>query len=490
MQTYYEDEQVSLFAPGGSSGRMCREHSHPAPQRVRTSASSWKKSSEFVSIPYMFLDLTPGHGDLLGEPYWEICSPWRGERLTRNTGVSPRGAAVSSLLRILLDKVPKKYYLTKTACLGILRRALQRGKELPVRLKLALELQSGLRRPTQAILTVLRGEAGAYHINQRNEGIDLGEVSGALMATQNMQMQTFVAEPPQAITAFSVNQRDEVRDLHDVTGALQAQPGMKQQTFVAAFSAGASAGAGTIGYGETAAPTLKGSPSGNCMPSILCINDQGGKVMGCSENITGTLRAQEHGHQPLILRPAEPKVYENHGIDGRYTGPHDVAPTMSARYGTGGNNIPLVQQEEVICIAGNAIDRQPQNGGNGMGWQKDVSYTLTATDKHAVMEPYQETIGTLCYGDEKGVGNQYVSQDKCIIAGEISEEERSVINLVRRLVPLECERLQGFPDGWTDIPGASDSARYKALGNSVAIPCVMFLMQGIRYVVDRDSRKK
>ena len=48
--------------------------------------------------------------------------------------------------------------------------------------------------------------------------------------------------------------------------------------------------------------------------------------------------------------------------------------------------------------------------------------------------------------------------------------------LIRRLTPLECERLQGFPDGWTDIPEASDSARYKALGNSVAIPCVEFIM--------------
>ena len=47
-------------------------------------------------------------------------------------------------------------------------------------------------------------------------------------------------------------------------------------------------------------------------------------------------------------------------------------------------------------------------------------------------------------------------------------------HLIRRLTPLECER---FPDGWTDIPGASDSARYKALGNSVAIPCVDFVMQ-------------
>ena len=55
--------------------------------------------------------------------------------------------------------------------------------------------------------------------------------------------------------------------------------------------------------------------------------------------------------------------------------------------------------------------------------------------------------------------------------------------LIRRLTPLECERLQGFPDGWTDIPGASDSARYKALGNSVAIPCVEFIMSRIAAVL-------
>lgn len=163
-----------------------------------------------------------------------------------------------------------------------------------------------------------------------------------------------------------------------MAGALGAQPGMKQQTFVAGFSAGAGASAGTIGYQEDVSPTLKGSPSGNCMPSILCINDQGGQIMECSENVTGTLRAQEHGHQPLVLRPGKPLLYENYGIDSRYTGPHKVAPTLSARMGTGGLNTSLVQQvpEEVICIAGNAIDRQPQNGGNGFGWQRDISYTL------------------------------------------------------------------------------------------------------------------
>jgi len=388
--------------------------------------------------------------------------------------------------------------------LGILRRAVERGKELPEKLKRALEIQAGLvlpdGRPTKL---------EAYHINQRDEGIDLHGVSGALMATSNMQMQTFITQPDGeenedcdgAIRpiAFAANQRDEVRDLHDVAGALGAQPGMKQQTFIAAgFSAGQGSKAGGVGYQEECAPTLKASDSGtNMVPSVLCLNDQGGSVMDCSEDVSGTLRAQEHEHQPL--------VYENHGIDARYAGPHRVAPTMSARYGTGGNNVPLVEQDTpVYCIVGNAIDRQPQNGGNGIGYQKDIAYTLTATDHHAVFsrqrvdvftenevvstesarqhkdatdlvaQPYQDAVGTLVRSDHKGISNQYVSDDKCIVESH---------NLIRRLTPLECERLQGFPDGWTNIPGSSDSARYKALGNSVAIPCVEYVMRGITLVL-------
>ena len=158
-----------------------------------------------------------------------------------------------------------------------------------------------------------------------------------------------------------------------MAGALQAQPGMKQQTFVAGFSAGAGASAGGIGYNESVAPTLKGSPGGNCMPSVLCLNDQGGSVMNCSENISGTLRAQERGHQPL--------VFDNHGQDSRFRGPVQTAQTVSSFFGMGGNNTSLVEQEaDAICIAGNTVDRQPQNGGNGLGCQDDLAYTLTATD--------------------------------------------------------------------------------------------------------------
>ena len=316
----------------------------------------------------------------------------------------------------------------------------------------------------------------AFHINQREETINLNGISGALMATTNMQMQTFVAE---GMRKFESAEKKE---------------------------------------------------------ECLCLNDQGGERIDVSVDITATLRAGMSGHPPLVMGiqqgsagteeipdPAlteeaetggnnQQILFENHGIDARYTGPHEVAPTMSARYGTGGNNVPLVSDmPESYCIAGNIIDREVQNGGNGLGCQPDISYTLTSADRHAVFsrqrsdeflqnrvtatqsarqhkdatdlvcEPYQNTVGTIGYTDHKGINNQYVSEDKCIV------ENRK---LIRRLTPLECERLQGFPDHWTDIPGASDSARYKALGNSVAIPCVDFVLRGIAYFLRKMKEEK
>lgn len=299
--------------------------------------------------------------------------------------------------------------------------------------------------------------------------------------------------------AFAANQRDEVRDLNDKAGALGAQPGMKQQTFVASFSAGAGASAGGIGYSEEITPTLKGTASGNCMPTVLCLNDQGGNVMECSEDKVGTLRAQEHGHQPLVLPMEEfaPMLFENHGIDSRYTGPHDVAPTMSARYGTGGNNVPLVSQGvETYCIMGNAIDREPHNGGNGIGYQEDIAYTLTATDHHAVFS--RQRVDVFCENDVVSTQSARQHKDATDLVWQESEMEcdaecedeaddnAPAVYLIRRLTPTECERLQGFPDDWTNVDGASDSVRYKALGNSVAMPCVYYIMQGIALALDAE----
>lgn len=367
MQTNYEAEQLSMFGQDLWYGKM-----FPAPlvqerQRAKTSESFWRRSSALNAIPFQSLDLTPGAGNLLGEFYWELISPWRGGASTLNTGVSPRDAKESSLSQILQADPPLKYYLSPKACLGILRRAFERGKELPKKLERALKIQAGLMRP-DGQPTGLE----AYHINQRDEVRDLHDVAGALGAQPGMKQQTFVASG--VVTKGNGDCfLSEERHTALSTGGGQAGQGYPC-VLTAAFSAGAGASAGGIGYGEELSPTLKGSAGGNCMPSVLCLNDQGGSVMEYSENVSGTLRAQEHGHQPL--------VYENHGIDSRYTGPHKVAPTMSARYGTGGNNVPLVEQDsDAICIAGNIVDRQPQNGGNGLGCQDDLAYTLTATDR-------------------------------------------------------------------------------------------------------------
>ena len=239
----------------------------------------------------------------------------------------------------------------------------------------------------------------------------------------------------------------------------------------ASFSAGAGASAGTIGYAEEVTPTLKGSPSGNCMPSVMCLHDQGGQRMDVCENMTGTLRASEKGHQPL--------VYENHGVDARIRESGEVSPTVTARYGTGGGNTPLVQEpNEVYCIVGNIIDRQPENGGNGCGYQENLAYTITTCDRHAVFA--RQRVDEFRGDDIASTQSARQAKDATDL---VVESDRQYAQLIRRLTPLECERLQGFPDGWTNIPGASDSARYRALGNSVAIPCVEFIMKSLNEVV-------
>lgn len=108
------------------------------------------------------------------------------------------------------------------------------------------------------------------------------------------------------------------------------------------------------------------------------------------------------------------------------------------------------------CLQGNGIDRSDNTGCCGKGWTEDVSYTLNATDRPAV-----------CYKNDDGQ------------------------MIVRRLTPLEHERLQGFPDGWTDIgeyidnhkrrKSTTDNARYKALGNSIAIPPWLWVLKRLNY---------
>ena len=385
MQRNAEAEQLSLFGPDTEYGRTSLELSPadgtPSPEkrgRERTSKSSSSPSSKLKNHTFMLLDLRPGAGNMLG-PCWEYDPVWLGSLGTLNTSECPSDAVESSLSQILLDTVPSKYYSSQTACRGILRRSEERGKELPKKLKTALMVQAGL--------------------------CSLDELS--------------------ELNAEADSDSSDGQDAENIK-------------FSAGFSAGAGSSAGSIAYSEQIAPTLKGSASGNCMPSVLCLNDQGGSIMECSENISGTLRSQEHGHQPLVL-PEGPALYENHGIDARYRGPLSVAPTLPARAGTGGNNLSLVAQ--------------PKPASSRQVYARHRSDAFRETD----------TAGTQSARQSKDATDVVLEQPF----------------LIRRLVPIECERLQGYPDGWTDVPGASDSARYRALGNSLAIPCVEYLIRRI-----------
>ena len=84
-----------------------------------------KQDSELVSIPYFYLDLKSKHVDLFGQRHWELRSPYRHNKRPLNTGVAPRKPLRASLSNILEVAPALKYYLSKTACIGILRRAFE-----------------------------------------------------------------------------------------------------------------------------------------------------------------------------------------------------------------------------------------------------------------------------------------------------------------------------------------------------------------------------
>ena len=110
--------------------------------------------------------------------------------------------------------------------------------------------------------------------------------------------------------------------------------------------------------------------------------------------------------------------------------------------------------------------RRAQNVDDYETWiEGGVMPTLNAFDNGDVRTTVM-VMGTLQARDYKGVGNQYVQEGKLIMGTD-----------VRRLTPVECERLQGFPDDWT--AGQSDSTRYKQMGNAVAVPVVEWIIQGI-----------
>lgn len=236
----------------------------------------------------------------------------------------------------------------------------------------------------------------------------------------------------------------------------------RDSVMCAGFKLGNSEQARSIGYAEEQSPTLNAECGGN-KPAVLCLNDQGGNVMGVSHDVSGTLRAQEHGHQPSVLDMS-------HACDViRDCG--EVAPSLQARMGTGGNQIPLTYQMQ----------------GFGDYREGDVASSCKQRD-------FKDSTDLVCAVDCRNFreGGETNGTLQAKSNGGISYNLQNTVRtgmIVRRLTPMECERLQGYPDGWTDIGEwmdskgkrhkAADSPRYKVLGNSIALPFWDFLAKRI-----------
>ena len=228
--------------------------------------------------------------------------------------------------------------------------------------------------------------------------------------------------------------------------------------------------------------------------------------------------------------------YENHGQDSRIKDCGEVAPAIPAQAGTGGNNLPLVQKvfaidsmasnamksrnphsgsreidvattldttnpspsknqggmaivEEAVAIAENVIGRKVENGGNGVGAKEGVCYTLDTVGVHGVCYPIDMT--NVDGREKHPMGKAY--DELGTAAYSLTRRRPSGVCLpgvVRRLVPVECERLMGFPDGWTQIPWRGkpagecpDGPRYKALGNSMCTNVMAWIGERIAAAV-------
>ena len=201
-------------------------------------------------------------------------------------------------------------------------------------------------------------------------------------------------------------------------------PQRRKRIYLVADLAGGSAGKilfeseGLSGYSAEGFRAWQGTAGGtaDCPGAAggICLNDQGGSRMDVTEEVSATLRAQEHGHPPCVLEaagfctehsakahgigyeegvsptlragtvPAAVAMFENHSQDTRYTGPIETAPTVNATYGMGGNNQPfVVETPKTLKIRSGC-----EGGGKGALIQEDKSATLSCNNDQAVFVPF------------------------------------------------------------------------------------------------------
>jgi DNA (cytosine-5)-methyltransferase 1 len=177
------------------------------------------------------------------------------------------------------------------------------------------------------------------------------------------------------------------------------------------------------------------------------------------------------------------QVYENHPSDSRVKEMGEVCQTVTSTWGSGGGNIPFVQSFRK--------SRRAQSVNDFETWVDDgKSNTLNTFDLGDV-----RTTHAVAYGFEPGIAKREGNPSRFnenispTLRADMGDNQVSIATnmAVRRLTPTECERLQGFPDGYTDIkPNGKqtpDGPRYKALGNSMAVPVMRWIGERINKLV-------
>jgi DNA (cytosine-5)-methyltransferase 1 len=183
--------------------------------------------------------------------------------------------------------------------------------------------------------------------------------------------------------------------------------------------------------------------------------------------VKNALRANASKSSHLIIdgtRVDDVRVYE----DG-------IVPTVISRYGTGGGNVPMIFEEQPIAYS----VREDAKANNFSATETDTALAVQALQPSPQSHHAQLFIAQVSEAVALDTYNQTVN-DKTTQAIRASASDVDHIGavaneaVVRRLTPTECERLQGFPDGWTD--GQADSNRYKQMGNAVAVPVVEWII--------------
>jgi len=205
-------------------------------------------------------------------------------------------------------------------------------------------------------------------------------------------------------------------------------------------------------------------------------------------DIGGTLKASGGvlggGSETFLVQ----KVYETHPADSRVKEMGEICQTVTSRWGTGGGNVPLVQAFRK--------SRRAQSVEDYETWVDDgISNTINLFDQgdirttHAVVEAYsiREDAGANTFSATPLAVTPALQALRPSVQSHHAQTFVADSARVRRLTPTECERLQGFPDGFTNIPWrkkdtSPEGLRYKALGNSMAVPCMQWIGDGIDLV--------